>query len=243
MRALPSVRQNRIRQAMEGGRRARGFHMIFPSPNIIELLGSLDFDFVYLDGEHGCFELSDIEEACRAAEISDITVAARVPTDTSVGPYLDRGVQSIIVPHVKTAEQARQVVDATFFRPKGMRSNGGARADRYWLPIDDYEAHFEAVNANTTLTIQIEDREAVDNLADILTVQGIDYYTIGKNDLSSSYGMPRLATGFPPELRELVAGLEKSVRDAGFPMKDDVMTLARVKDLLVKGGRNFLDAA
>ncbi|SDO17225.1 HpcH/HpaI aldolase/citrate lyase family protein [Ensifer sp. YR511] len=245
MKALAPVRRNRVKDAIRQGSKARGIHMTFASPSVIELLGMLDFDFVYLDAEHGRFDLSEIEEACRAAEISDLTVIARVPPGmlALIGTYLDRGVQGIIVPHVSSAEEAAAAVEATFFRPRGFRSNGGARADRYWLGGGDFQEYFAEVNENTTLSIQIEDRKAVENLDEILQVPGIDYYTIGKNDLSASYDQPRLVKGFSAPMGELVASLEQRIRAAGFPMKDDVMTLGRVKDFIVEGGHRFLNTA
>lgn len=243
MKALPPVRTNRVKQAILQGRRARGFHMIFPSPHTIELLGTLDFDFVYLDAEHGRFDLRDVEDACRVAELGDLTVVARVPAATGsvISLFLDRGVQGIVVPHVSTAQDVREAVDACFFRPKGYRSSGGARADRYWTFEGDFEDHFALANANTTLSIQIEDRRAVDNLDEILAVPGVDYYTVGKNDLGTSYDYPRLRGATYPDLEKLVQSVVQRIRDAGGLMKDDVMALGRVKDFILAGGRDFMD--
>ena len=77
-------RANRIKQCISDGRIATGFSLCFPSVHIVEILGRLSFDFVWLDGEHGPFGLNDIEEHCRAAELNGITAIARVPNiDTS----------------------------------------------------------------------------------------------------------------------------------------------------------------
>ena len=70
---------NRVKQAIREGVVARGFSMNIPSPHLIEILGPLGFDFVWLDGEHGPFGLAELEEHCRAAELVGITPIARVP--------------------------------------------------------------------------------------------------------------------------------------------------------------------
>jgi 4-hydroxy-2-oxoheptanedioate aldolase len=70
---------NRIKMALREGRLAYGYNLSFPSPWIVEILGRLDFDFVWLDGEHGPFGLEQIEDLCRTAQAVGLTPIARVP--------------------------------------------------------------------------------------------------------------------------------------------------------------------
>ncbi len=242
MKCLPRTRPNRVREAMREGRHATVLHMTFPSPNLIEMLGMLDFDAVYLDGEHGVFDGHDIEAACRAAEISDLTVLMRVPCNQpwAIGAALDRGVQGIIVPHVETAADVRAAVDACFRPPLGRRSDGGARADRYRVSPPD-SGTLSPVNENTLLSIQIESAVAIENLSDILSVGGVDYLTVGRNDLLASYSACLDPADAERRCRDAVGLVRSAARQAGIPMKEEVMRIARIRDFLLEGGRRFLE--
>ena len=70
---------NRVKAAMGAGRKAFGYNLSFPSPWVIDILGKLDFDFVFIDGEHGSFGLDQLKDPCRTAERHNVTTIARVP--------------------------------------------------------------------------------------------------------------------------------------------------------------------
>ena len=245
MPVLPTVRPNRIAEALREGRKALGFHLIFPMVQAIEMLGAEGFDFVYLDGEHGRFEMRDIEEACRAAELAGLTVVGRVPRLDEIGirRYLDSGVQGIVVPHVSTAEAARAAVAATFHAPKGRRSFSSARISGYRADIADFARYYADANAQITLSVQVEDREGLANIDAIAAVEGIDYVTVGKQDLALDLGLPRVAGRFPPALTEAVAAIEAALARHGRPSRDAVMSIGRVKDFLLAGARSFAERA
>ena len=107
-------RINRVKQAIGDGRIATGFSLCFPSPHIVEILGRLDFDFVWLDGEHGPFSLESLEDHCRTADAVGITPIARVPNiqTSTILQYLDRGIQGILGPHIASKADAEQLVKA-----------------------------------------------------------------------------------------------------------------------------------
>src|SRR5580658_9611428 len=89
----PMKQPNRIKAAMRAGRKACGYGLTFPSPWVIDILGKLDFDYVFIDGEHGPFDLERLEDLCRAAERYHLTTYARVPDigSSTILRYLDRG--------------------------------------------------------------------------------------------------------------------------------------------------------
>lgn len=240
-----ATRINHVARAIAENRRAIGFHMIFPSPEIIDILGREGFEFVYLDTEHGSFDLHDINAACRAAELCGITVLARVPhhDPTVIARYLDHGVQGIIIPHVSSAQQARQAVEACFYLPKGRRPYARARINGYRTDIADFPAHFAAENDNITLTVQLEDVGAIANLDEILDVGGIDYFTIGKQDLALSMGILRHANDTPEEVSRMIERVERALAQRGLLSRDDVMILGRVCDFLVSGARAMVNKA
>ena len=112
---------NRIKAAMRAGRKACGYGLTFPSPWVIDILGKLDFDYVFIDGEHGPFDLERLEDLCRTAERYNLTTFARVPDigSSTILRYLDRGIMGILGPHIATEADARQLVRACYFGPLG----------------------------------------------------------------------------------------------------------------------------
>src|SRR5258708_12678956 len=124
---------NRVKAAMRAGRKAHGSNLSFPSPWVIDILGKLDFDFVFIDGEHGPFGLDQLEDLCRTAERHNLTTIARVPDigSSTILRYLDRGIMGILGPHIVTEADARQLVRACYFGPIGERSFGANRGTDY----------------------------------------------------------------------------------------------------------------
>src|SRR5690242_21279339 len=92
---------NRVKAAMRAGRKAYGYNLSFPSPCVIDILGKINFDFVWIDGEHGPFGLDQLEDLCRTAERYGVTPIARVPDigSSTILRYLDRGIMGILGPH------------------------------------------------------------------------------------------------------------------------------------------------
>jgi 2-keto-3-deoxy-L-rhamnonate aldolase RhmA len=165
---------------------------MIPSPQIVEMIAAAGFDWVLLDCEHGTITLESLELMAMAAEASGITAIARPVSRSAehILQVLDRGVMGVQVPHVNTAAEAREVVAAVKFHPLGKRSiAAGTRAAVY-------DAHgtlaefVKAANEQTLIAVQIEDREAIDNLGELLQVDDIDVFFVGPSDLSQSMGHP-----------------------------------------------------
>src|ERR1700675_4818863 len=110
---------NRVKAAMRAGHKAYGYSLTFPSPWVMDILGKLEFDYVFIDGEHGPFDLERLEHLCRAAERYHLTTFARVPDigSSTILRYLDRGIMGILGPHIATEADARQLVRACYFGP------------------------------------------------------------------------------------------------------------------------------
>lgn len=244
MKKLDTVRVNSIKRAAREGWRSRGLRTMVPSPTVLEIVGMMDFDHVFLDAEHGRFDLADIEGCCRAAELSDLTVAARVPDGrrSIISHYLDRGVQNITVPHVRTKAQAEEAVEACFFRPMGTRAAAGERSDRFWHGIADHQKHFAESNANITLCLMFEDRESLDNMDEILSVPHVDFYKVGKNDLCQSLGYDRVTGVYPEEVNRIVADVDAAVRAKGGLMSDDAVIELNFRQMVMGAGEAFLRA-
>src|SRR5215831_11387073 len=203
---------NRVKAAMRAGRKAHGYNLSFPSPWVIDILGKLDFDYVFIDGEHGPFGLDQLENLCRTAERHNLTTIARVPDigSSTTLRYLDRGIMGVLGPHIATEAGARQPVRACYFGPLGERSFGANRGTDYNAGIADKAAYYREANEQMLVCALLEDVAVLDNLDTILAVPGIDLYSIGPNDFAQSPGRPAR----PPRSCQDNAGNQKS-RPAG----------------------------
>ena len=233
--------KNRLKQAIRDGRMARGYNLNFSSPHVIEILGPLDFDFVWFDGEHGPFTLEQLEHLCRTAESVGATPIARVPDirPSTILQFLDCGVQGIVGPHIATREAAEQLVRACYFGPLGERSFGGNRGCDYDYQLNDKVAYYRECNDNMVVSALLEDGGVLENLDEILGVEGIDYFDVGPNDFAQGLGFPG-----EPQRAEVVDAIEtvyRRVRTGGCKTGADVLHMAPVKQLLWDGGRKFLE--
>jgi 2-keto-3-deoxy-L-rhamnonate aldolase RhmA len=228
---------NIVKEAASSGVRIRGLHMTFAAPTVIELLAG-NLDFVYIDGEHGCFDMRDIEAACIAAERHGLTTIARVP-DSSPGTilrFLDRGVRGIVAPHIETVQQARDVVAATYYAPLGERSFGGGRPA--FLLAPDKPAFMQACNAAMSLCLMIESRAGMEAVSAIAAVEGVDYLSFGLMDVAQSYGHP----GNPghADVKQAIAHASVAIRTAGKRVREDFMQFGWINDLIVAGMKQLM---
>ncbi len=233
---------NRIKTAIADQRKINGLHLTFAQPGVIELMAIIDIDYVYLDGEHGCFDSRDIEYACVAAERHGITPIARVPdpSASTICRFLDRGIKGVIVPHVNSVADAAAVVDATYYAPLGHRSFGGNRP-QFTAGIPDMVAHMARSNAAMCVSIMIETREALAAAGEIAALPGVDYMSFGMADLSQALGH-----GGNPKHPEVVAAVEdasRRIRAAGKPVREDFVTVGWINDILMTGARQVFGLA
>lgn len=186
------MKKNPMKDKLRAGEPAFGVSVMIPSPQIVEMIAAAGFDWVLLDCEHGTLTLESVELMAMAAEASGITALARPVSRSAehILQVLDRGVMGVQVPHVNTAADAREVIAAVKYHPLGRRSlAAGTRAANYDAhgTLADY---VKAANDATLIAIQLEDREAIDNIDELLKVDGIDVFFIGPSDLSQSMGFP-----------------------------------------------------
>jgi 4-hydroxy-2-oxoheptanedioate aldolase len=145
------------------------------------------YDWLLLDMEHSPNDLRDIYGQLQAMGESPAAPVVRVPSDDAImiKRVLDAGAQSLMIPNVDDAEQARRVVAATRYAPEGIRGFSQApRAARFGR-IPDYHTR---ANGEVCVLVQVESRRALDNLEEIAAVEGVDGLFIGPGDLSTSLG-------------------------------------------------------
>ncbi|MDX2203650.1 MAG: aldolase/citrate lyase family protein [Hyphomicrobiaceae bacterium] len=199
------MRSNAMKAKLQRGETALGCSVMFPSPQIVEMLGHAGFDWVLLDCEHGSLSLADVEVMAMAADAVGITAIARPRSNSAadIQSVMDRGVGGVQVPHVNSAEDARAAVNAVKFGPGAARGlAAGTRPDSWGLGarMSDFAA---AANARSLVCVQIEHTRAVANIDEILGVAGIDVFFVGPSDLSQSMGHPG-----NPQAPEVAAAIE-----------------------------------
>ena len=209
------MRPNRMKSLFADGKPALGCSLMFPSPQLVEMLAHAGFDWVLLDCEHGSLSLADVEIMAMAADAAGITPIARPRSNSpaDIQSVMDRGVAGVQIPHVNTADDARRAVQSVKFGPGAARGlAAGTRPDRWGLGarMPDFT---EQANANSLVCVQIEHQQAVGNIDEILAVDGIDVFFIGPSDLSQSMGHP----GNPkaPPVAEAIAHTLSRIRAAG----------------------------
>ena len=207
--------QNRMKDQIRAGKPAFGVSLMFPSPQIVEMVGHAGFDWVLLDCEHGSIGPADLEVMAMAADAVGITPIAWPQSNAAadIQAVMDRGVHGVQVPHVVTRADAERAVAAVKFGPEGTRGlAAGTRPDRWGLGAKMPDFVTQA-NVASLVCVQIEDAEALPNLDEILTVPGVDVFFIGPSDLSQSLGYP----GNPkaPAVADAIAAALAQIRKAG----------------------------
>jgi len=188
-----------------------GLAIMYPAAGIVERIAP-DWDWIWIDGQHGEFSYPDIIAAVRACDFRARPAVVRVPglDAGAIGVALDMGAAGVMVPQVDTPEQARTAVEASRFAPLGRRSFGGRRV------IDLYGREYADEPALQPLLIcQIESPGAVACASRIAATEGVDVIFFGPDDMSLKKGFrmaqPRAEDVFDAELRAVAL----AARDAG----------------------------
>jgi 4-hydroxy-2-oxoheptanedioate aldolase len=188
--AMAAIR-NVARETLDEGKLSLGVGIrMTRSVEIARAMAVAGFDWLFLDMEHGVMSLEACAQIAVAALDAGIAPIARVPN----GEYaiatraLDNGVLGIVVPHVDTAEEAREIVDRLKYPPIGHRSMGGIGPHYGLRSASSHEAAV-ALNAANLTVVMVETPTAIENAAEIAAVPGIDVLLMGTNDLCAEMGI------------------------------------------------------
>jgi 4-hydroxy-2-oxoheptanedioate aldolase len=160
-------------------------------PWLIEVIGRIGYDVVWFDMEHRAFgfdKIDPISLACRTAGV-DLMVRIRKTGYDSPMRALEFGANGLMIPHCRSAAEARQWVEWVRFPPAGKRGLDGVGADSDFGFADMHE-YLRHANEQVFLALQVEDKEAVEAIDEIVAVEGFDLVFVGPGDLSLSYGVP-----------------------------------------------------
>ena len=203
-----NIRPNRVKQRLAAGQVATILSGT-NDPDLIDQLGTLGADGIWLEGEHGGVDYADLGNLTRACDLWGMTSVVRVMDNDYATIYrtLDRGAQGIVVPHVNTRAEAEAVVAAGKFAPLGKR---GMFTSRQGFGVGDY---FKTANDQNLLIVLIEDIAAVRNLDAILAVDHIDVFFVAPSDLATSMG--QIGNLEHPEVQRAVDGALTKIVQAG----------------------------
>ncbi|MGN6404239.1 HpcH/HpaI aldolase family protein [Sinomonas sp.] len=211
------------------------------SPLVAEIMAGSGADWLLIDAEHSPNSLESVLAQLHAVHGYPVLPMVRLPWNDVVliKQYLDLGAQNLLIPMVNDAEQARAAVAAVRYPPHGVRGVGSAlaRAAR-WNRIPDYLAR---ADETISLAVQIETTEAVENVKDILAVDGVDAIFIGPSDLAASMGY--LGQQEHPEVVAAVERCLAAAQEAGKPAGVNAFVEATARRYIDAGARFVLVGA
>jgi 4-hydroxy-2-oxoheptanedioate aldolase len=226
---------NRLKAALARGEVQTGLWLTLADAGVAEIAGRAGFDWCLIDGEHGPNTPTTMQAQLQALEAAGCPAVVRVAANDAVllKQALDLGAQTVLVPMVDTAEEAAAAVAACRYPPRGVRGVGAmvARASR-WGEIADYAT---AADAEICVMVQAESRRAVDDVAAIAAVEGVDGVFVGPADLSADMGHPGAAGH--PDVRRAIDGALASIRAAGKAPGIVSFDMAEALDFARQGAR------
>ena len=200
------------------------------SIEIAQIARTAGFDTLYVDMEHNTLSIDATCQICIAAQQIGVTPLVRVPANSPeyICRVLDGGAMGVITPHIRSAEEAREMVKLVKFAPLGERSSGGALSHYQYrsFPLAETNA---AMNDATMLVVMLETVAALEHVEEIIAVEGVDMLLVGSNDLCNEMGItgqydhPRLRDAFARAIAAATAA-GKHVGVGGLASRNDLMT-------------------
>ena len=198
-----------------------------------EIIASAGFGWTLIDGEHAPYGLETILSLLRATDAYGLTRVVRVPVNNTalIKQYLDLGAQNLMVPMIDTAEGAEAAVAAMHYPPRGVRGVGSALArSSRWNGVQNYLAK---ASDTVSLTVQIESATAVENVEEIVSVEGVDNIFVGPSDLAASMGL--LGQQTHPDVLEAVNHTFEVVRASGKKVGVNAFNLEQAQKYIDSG--------
>ena len=201
---------NRFKRALREGRQQIGLWCTIPGGTVAEVLAGSGFDWVVFDTEHTPGDPTTVVDQLRAAAAYPVSAVVRPVTNdiALIKHYLDIGAQTLLIPYVQNADEARAAARAMQYPPRGVRGvSGWTRANRYGRVAD----YAERAPDELCLVVQVETAEALGEIEAIAAVDGVDGIFIGPADLAASLGHagdqkhPEVVAAIEDAIRRIVA--------------------------------------
>ncbi|GAB4353487.1 MAG: 4-hydroxy-2-oxoheptanedioate aldolase [Kiloniellaceae bacterium] len=206
--------KNSFKEAILAGRQQIGLWCMLPGSFVTEALAGAGFDWLLLDTEHSPADPLTVLPQLQAAAAYDVSAVVRPAANDPVliKRLLDSGAQSLLIPYVQSAEEAKAAVAAVRYPPEGIRGVAGlTRASRFGR----VSGYAQKAATEICLLVQVETQKSLDAIEDIAAVDGVDGIFIGPGDLSASLGYAGQL--FHPEVVAAVEGAISRVAAAGKP--------------------------
>lgn len=184
---MVEIPKNAFKQALREGRQQIGFWSTIPDPYLTEILSGAGFDWLLLDSEHSPTDirLMMLQLQAGRAGPSTLIVRPQVNDPVLIKQYLDIGAQTLLLPMIQSADEARAAVSAMRYPPAGIRGVATmTRASRFGRA----ENYLQRAEEELCLLVQVESKEAVEQIEAIADVDGVDGIFIGPSDLAASLG-------------------------------------------------------
>lgn len=205
-----------LKTAWRKGEFTTGLWSFFDDPVIIELGGRSGFDYVTIDMQHGFTTWQLLTSSLRAMRLTDAAALVRVPTGDPelIGRALDLGADGVVVPVIEDVETAARAVNACRY-PTPANGLTGTRSFGPTYGELDGVKDIDQSNADVVCAIQIETAKGVENLDEIIALDGVDAVYIGPFDLALSYGLPGATYRDSEMIDSIMTNVVQRVREAG----------------------------
>ncbi len=208
------MRPSRVLRRLREGRLATCAKVNTADPRVVEIAASSGFDCIWLCNEHVPTDWILLENMVRAAKLHDVDAMVRVCRG-SYSDYvrpLEMDAAGIMVPHLMSAEQARQIVRMTRFHPVGRRPIDGGNLDGFFGKIPPVK-YVEQANRERFVVLQIEDPEPLEELDEIAAVPGFDMLFFGPADFA--HGIGKIGEPDAPEIAEACKAVAEAAKRHG----------------------------
>ena len=180
-----------LKNKLKSGEIVLGTWTVISSPTLTEIMGSSGLDFIIIDHEHGPFDFDTSENMIRAAENVGCTPLIRVPENNQsyILRALEIGSHGILVPQIENQNEASQAIQSMFYSPMGNRGVSAFTRASGFNAMGEKGRNL-SVNDKILSILLVESAEAINNIEEIIEIDGIDVIYIGTYDLSHSLGTP-----------------------------------------------------
>jgi len=246
--------KNNLKRKLHNGELCLGTWLTIGSPDIVDILKNLEFDWFVFDTEHSYFSFETAKTMMQAlGEESGATPIVRIGINDQllIKKALDIGSHGILVPLVNSGQDAESAVKYAMYPPRGIRGAGSARAQSYGIKMAEY---LRSANEEVLIAVQIETIQALANMEEIISTKGVDIAFIGPTDLTMSLGF--IDDRWNPKVIESMTKVVKTCQDNGkspgimaisveearkwIGMGFKFVSLASDAKLLVSGAKSFL---
>jgi len=226
-----------LKQRLQRGEVVLGSGLLAPSPHLTGMILSARPDFLWIDTEHLPFGSEALDYIPVLARMRGVAPLIRVAHNDPglIKKAYDVGAVAVMVPQVNTPEEAARAVEYARYPPLGQRG-----LSPMWTTVagEDWNQVIKSANEETLLVLQLESRQAYDNIAQIARVPGFDVLLVGPLDLSASLG--RITETGSKEVQEIMREVPKKLEGTGIAAGTTLMEVAELQEK-IRWGYQFLN--